>query len=170
MFDLQQCNLARRALAYTKLRWPACATNANIAHCASTCQKLCTPCAMNRCRHGYVMSEQGAFCNDMRRTANEGDSALCGIPSGCLETERAGAKATTSSRDKGTEISDDKKIFNFYDLTSAVARNMRTRGRVAPAGSHFYGRTLAHAEQQGLARPNNIASSRASSEQLATHR
>ena len=64
-------------------------------------------------------------------------------------------------------------LFIFYDLTGAVARNSRPGGRVAPPGSHFPRKAMAHAEQPWACAPAiNIASSRRPSkpvERLRTH-
>ena len=57
---------------------------------------------------------------------------------------------------------------HFHSLTSAVAQNKRTMGRVAPHGSHLHAKGLAHAEQQGPARPNTVAGSSASADDVRT--
>ena len=45
-------------------------------------------------------------------------------------------------------------LFIFYDLTGAVARNSRPGGRVAPPGSHFPRKAMAHAEQPRACAPD----------------
>ena len=88
---------------------------------------------------------------------------------GCQFRPKGPRLALATKGEKFTSLTLQIFIFRFYYLTSAVAQNKRTMGRVAPHGSQLHAKALAHAEQQGLARPTSFAGSCGDSETLRTH-